>query len=222
MNKERAIKHPWLDRYPISKNAKYLILGTHPPMPYCGRLEFYYGNMSEFWRFLDKVYPKNNLYNNGCPKQDDVLQFLNDNDISITDMVYLTSVKKFSVDNDMGKIVYDDLNPYLFQWLKESSVKTIYFTSFGGTNSAKNLFKKWYKFNFKQESKKYKITATHFNEIELWGRKIKLIDLFSPSPTAKRSSPRIKEYQEWKPQNNPNDYDSFRVWWYKINLPKLK
>ena len=64
MNKERAIKHPWLDRYPISKNAKYLILGTHPPMPYCGRLEFYYGNMSEFWRFLDKVYPKNNLYNN--------------------------------------------------------------------------------------------------------------------------------------------------------------
>ena len=68
--------HPWLDDHPIKQNAKYLILGTHPPMPYCGKLEFYYGNMSEFWRFLDLIYPGHMLYLNGCPKLDDIVRFL--------------------------------------------------------------------------------------------------------------------------------------------------
>jgi len=213
--------HPWLEKYSIIKDSKYLIIGTHPPMPYCGKLEFYYGNMNEFWRFLNIVYPGNQLYNNGCTEHDDILKFLKNLKMSITDMVNKTSVEKFSTDNEMGKISNDDLNPYLFDWLNESKVETIYFTSFSGTNSAKNLFKKWCKFKFKLESKKNKITASHFNEIELWDRKIKLFDLFSPSPTARRSSPRIKEYQEWKINNNPNDYDSFRIHWYKTYLPKL-
>jgi len=214
--------HPWLTKYPIKKDSKYLIIGTHPPMPYCGRLEFYYGNISEFWRFLDLVYPGHNLYKNGCPKIEDIFSFLDKCKMSITDIVYKTSVVKFSTDAEMGQINNDNLNPYLFNWLKESSIEIIYFTSFGGTNSAKNLFKKWYKFNFKQNSKKYKITSNHSNEIELWKREIKLIDLYSPSPTSRRSSPRIKEYNEWRLGNEANnDYDSFRINWYKEHLPKL-
>lgn len=214
--------HPWLKKYPIKKESKYLILGTHPPMPYCGKLEFYYGNMSEFWRFLDLVYPGHNLYENGCPKIEDIISFLKKSKLSITDIVYKTSVAKFSTDTDMGKINNDDLNQFLFNWLKESSIETIYFTSFGGANSAKNLFKKWYKFNFTQDSKKYKITASHLNEIELLQRKIKLIDLFSPSPTARRSSPRIKEFKEWRLEKEANnDYDTFRVYWYKKYLPNI-
>ena len=214
--------HPWLEKYPIKKDSKYLIIGTHPPMPYCGKLEFYYGNMSEFWWFLDLVYPGHKLYENSCPKIEDIIISLEKSKLSITDIVYKTSVTKFSTDNDMGKINYEDLNHLLFKWLNESSIKTIYFTSFGGTNSAKNLFKKWYKYNFKQESKKYKITANHVNEIELWKRKIKVIDLFSPSPTARRSSPNIKEFNEWRLRKVANsDYDSFRVDWYKKHLPKI-
>jgi G:T/U-mismatch repair DNA glycosylase len=210
--------HPWLEKYPISKDSKYLIIGTHPPMPYCGKLEFYYGNMNEFWRFLDKVYPDNKLYLNGCPKVEDIISFLDNSKISITDIVYKTNIDKFSTDKAMGKVNKEDLNPFLLDWLINSKVETIYFTSFGGTNSAKNLFKKWYRFTFRKPSK---ISNNHINEIELWGRKIKLINLFSPSPTAIRSSPRIKEYQEWKVSNNPNDYDSFRIHWYKTYLPKL-
>ena len=62
----------------------------------------------------------------------------------------------------------------------------------------------------------------HLNEIELWERKIKLIDLFSPSPTARRSSTRIKEFKEWSlGKNENNDFDSFRVYWYKKYLPKI-
>ena len=70
--------------------------------------------------------------------------------------------------------------------------------------------------------KKYKITANHLNEIILWNRKIKLIDLFSPSPTARRSSPNIKEFKEWRlGKVTKIDYDSFRVNWYKKHLPKI-
>jgi len=31
--------HPWLEKYPIKKDSKYLIIGTHPPMPYCGKFK---------------------------------------------------------------------------------------------------------------------------------------------------------------------------------------
>lgn len=213
--------HPWLIEHPISEDSKYLIIGTHPPMPYCGKLEYFYGNMSEFWRFLDVVYPNNKLYSNSCPKVEDITGFLDKSKMSITDMVYKTSIEKFSTDEGMGKISTDHLNPYLFDWLCVNKIEIIYFTSFNGLNPAKNLFKKWYKFKFELESKKNKITKNHINEIELYGRKIKLIDLFSPSPTARRSSPRIKEYQEWKINNNPNDFDSFRIHWYKTYLPKI-
>jgi G:T/U-mismatch repair DNA glycosylase len=82
-------------------------------MPYGGKLEFYYGNMNEFWRFLDLVYPGDKLYLNGCPKFEDIISFLDKTKMSITDMVNETSVEKFSTDNEMGKISTDDLNPYL-------------------------------------------------------------------------------------------------------------
>ena len=213
-----ATKHPWLEKYPINNDSKYLIIGTHPPMPYCGRLEYFYGNMSEFWRLLDNVYPNNKLYKNGCPKEDDILNFINANSISITDIVYKTDEVKFSTDNSMGKLSFEHLNPFLKSWLENSSIEVIYFTSFRGANSAKSLFKKWYKGTFKKPSK---INNNHFNEIKMFERDIKLIDLFSPSPTAHRSSHRIIEYQEWKINNNPNDYDSFKIYWYKKYLPKI-
>lgn len=52
--------------------------------------------------------------------------------------------------------------------------------------------------------------------------KIKVIDLFSTSPTARRSSPNIKEFKEWRlGKETNNDYDSFRVNWYIKYLPKI-
>ena len=213
------MNHPWLKKYPIKSESKYLIIGTHPPMPYCGKLEFYYGNMSEFWRFLDKVYPNNKLYLNGCPDINDVLNFLDKSKISITDLVYISEIEKFSTDSEMGKIKKENLSPYLRKWLEESSIEIIYFTSFGGSNSAKNLFKKWYRREF---NKICRISSNHKNSIEIFGRSIQLIDLFSPSPSARRSAHKISEYKVWSEGRNlNNDFDTFRIEWYKKYLPKI-
>jgi G:T/U-mismatch repair DNA glycosylase len=210
--------HPWLEKYPINKFSKYLIIGTHPPMPYTGTLEYYYGNMNEFWRFLDAVYPGNNLYKNECPKLDDIQLFLDRIKMSITDIVYKTHVDRFSTDNDMGTIMPDELNPFLTEWLKDSSIEKIYFTSFGGKNSAKQLFKKWYK---KEFNRVCKISKNHINSIEIHGRSIQCIDLFSPSPTANRSSNRVKEFQDYKKDHPNNTYDDFRIEWYRTHLPQI-
>jgi hypothetical protein len=50
---------------------------------------------------------------------------------------------------------------------------------------------------------------------------IRLELLFSPSPTARRSSSRIKEYQNWKTVNITGTFDEFRIDWYKNKLPIL-
>jgi G:T/U-mismatch repair DNA glycosylase len=213
------VHHPWLNEYPIEKVSRYLILGTHPPMPYKGTLFYYYGNMKEFWRFLDKVYPYSNLYNDNHVELHDILAWQKQLKLSITDMVYQTHEVRFSTDKQMGKIDLKDLNPNLERWIKESAIECIYFTSFGGSKSAKNLFKKWLKDKMKINVK----LEGHINEINIFNRIIKLIDLFSPSPTAKRSASRIKEYQKWK-LNQPEekkDYDSFRIDWYKKHLPEI-
>jgi len=45
--------------------------------------------------------------------------------------------------------------------------------------------------------------------------------LFSPSPTARRSGNRIKEFQNWRLTNPKGDFDAFRIAWYKSKLLKL-
>jgi len=47
--------HPWLKKYPVKHDSKFLILGTHPPMPYCGKLRFFYGNMCMSSKKVDSL-----------------------------------------------------------------------------------------------------------------------------------------------------------------------
>lgn len=215
--------HPWLDKYPISNESKYLIIGTHPPMPYCGTLPFYYGNMNEFWRFLDKVYPSNNLYNpSGCARLEDIIFFLAKAKIAITDIVEETDGQPFSTDEVM---IWTKLNSKLIELLKESQVETIYFTSSAGKNSALSLFKKWLKENKFELGKKINIPSpikwrSEGFLIEVFEKKIKLEQLFSPSPSARRSKNKIREYNDWLLANPSGNFDDFRVDWYKQKLPK--
>jgi G:T/U-mismatch repair DNA glycosylase len=214
------MQHPWLDKYPISKNSKYLIIGTHPPMPYCGKLEFYYGNMNEFWRFLDQVYPGNLLYKNRCPELGDILNFLNKAQICITDLVKETNGDSFSTDQ---KMVWTKLNDSLKVSLLNSSIETIYFTSGIGQNSSLSLFKKWLKINDFCDVKIPDIKLWRENglAIKLGNKSIQLEYLFSPSPSARRSKDKIGEFLKWKEHNKNESFDEFRIDWYKQKLPKL-
>lgn len=217
------IRHPWLKKYTVSKNVKHLIIGTHPPMPYCGKLDFYYGNMSEFWRFLDSVYPKNNLYSTEeCPKLKNIQDFLAKTGIAITDMVEQTDGTPFSTDN---KMIWTKLNTGLKDILIDSQIETIYFTSFGGKNSALNLFKKWLKAEINTFGKinlpDNKLWRKTGYSINLSSKLIEMQLLFSPSPMARIGANRIKEFQNWLKRNQGKSYDDFRIYWYKEKLPKM-
>lgn len=214
------ISHPWLNKFPIPSDTKYLILGTHPPMPYKGNFNFYYGNSKEFWRFLSIVYSNNSFYKEGILSLDNILAFLYQNKIWISDIVEETNGTPFSIDDDMK---WTMLNNTLKDVLIEGSVEIIYFTSFGGKNSALNLFKRLLKMNG-YKNIKIPYVSTWRNKgliIQLNGKKIKLEVLFSPSPTARRSANRVNEFQDWIIQNPNSNFDEFRVNWYKFKLPKL-
>jgi len=213
------MKHPWFKKYPISKDSQYLIIGTHPPMPYCGKLQFYYGNMNEFWRFLQEVYPDEKIYNNGCPDKKDILAFLDKYYISITDIVEETDGQPFSVDSDMKPT---KLNSKLKEWIEMSNVRSIYFTSFGGSNSSLNLFRKWVNKYYPKTNTipDHKQWIQKGFKINLGDRKYLLELLYSPSPSGRRGIQRSVPFKEWKQKNNSNSADEFRIDWYKRKLPK--
>jgi len=214
-------KHPWIEKYPIKPESKFLIIGTHPPLPYCGKLEFFYGNMNEFWRFLDAVYPGNKLYNNGCPDIKDIETFLDNNKISISDIVEETSGQPFSIDSDMH---VTKLNSKLKSWLEDSEVETIYFTSAGGKNNALSLFRKWVKKNYPKSVTipDHKVWMKKGYNLQLGERRYLLELIYSPSPTARRGIKRSLPYIEWCKKNNSIDIDEFRIEWYKNKLPNVK
>lgn len=217
-----STRHPWLKRYPISKNSEYLIIGTHPPMPYCARLNYFYGNSRVFWKLLDQVYCGNNLYNNGCPNLKTILSFITQNRISITDMIEETDGGQFSTDKDMN---WTKFNSALKKSLIKYPIKTIYFTSFSGKNNALSLFRKWLKSNdvgLKDikipDVKKWRGSGLTIN---IQNKTIRLEILLSPSPTARINANKIQEFQDWKQTNPTGNYDEFRVFWYTQKLPKI-
>jgi G:T/U-mismatch repair DNA glycosylase len=212
-------KHPWLLEYPIHKNSERLIIGTHPPMPYKGEMNFFYGNMFEFWRLLSNVYINDSLFTEDKPDLSKIKIFLNKYKFGITDLVYKTDGNKFSTDDEM-RIV--ELNPFLFNWINDSKIKEIYFTSFSGKNGALPLFKKWMKQNFcnKLKIKSIDKWVNYSTEIIINNRPIKLIRLYSPSPTARKGIARSSAFKAYLLKNPNANADSFRIDLYNKLLPK--
>ncbi len=222
------INHPWLNIYQINKNSTGLIIGTHPPMPYRGCMPFFYGNMNEFWKFLERVYPFDKLFDDdGKPEILFIKKWMEKYDLSITDMVKFTT-NTFSIDEDMEiEKGIGQLNDNLFNSIKVSNITTIYFTSFGNGKSSYGLFRRWYKHHFKEslDSGNSIINSDEqYKLINIFNRNIKLIMLYSPSPAARRGIPRSKPYLKWLEKNSKtkNSIDDFRVFWYKKHLPVAK
>jgi G:T/U-mismatch repair DNA glycosylase len=225
--KNNYVEHPWLKGYPILPEHKYLIIGTHPPMPYSGCMPFYYGNMNEFWRLLEEAYNEELFFNyNGTPALGKILTWLESKKLAITDMVnYTLKDNKFSTDQKMIFENYScQLNQHLKNWLEEGNIETIFFTSFSEGKSAYGLFKKWVKMNFSIRMKSGKEIIDNGNEeyIVINGKRIRTVMLYSPSPAARRGIPRSQPYIQWleKNKNLENPIDLFRVDWYRKFIMK--
>jgi G:T/U-mismatch repair DNA glycosylase len=218
-------KHPWLEKYPIKCNSTKLIIGTHPPMPHRGCMPFYYGNSFEFWRFMEQVYLNDVFFDFEMkPDLNLILKWLERHKMSITDMIeYTFEESSFSIDSDITLNDYKaQLNQHLFNWLKDSKVNKIYFTSFSEGKSAYDLFRKWVQLHFNMRLPKGRDIINNNNSyiLSIFERDIKLIMLYSPSPTARRGIPNSIPYKLWL-KNNPkikNPIDEFRVYWYKKYL----
>lgn len=220
-------EHPWLKDYPILPEHKYLIIGTHPPMPYSGCMPFYYGNMNEFWRLLEEAYGEKLFFNsNGTPDLDKILAWLASKKLAITDMVNYT-LKDYKFNTDQN-IIFENysyqLNQYLKKWLEEGNIETIFFTSFSQGKSAYGLFKKWFKLNFDSRLNDGKEIIDNGNDefIQVNGKRIRIVMLYSPSPAARRGIPRSQPYIKWLKQNKKlkNSIDLFRIYWYRKFIMK--
>lgn len=222
---KKFYNHPWMEKYPIKNNSTKLIIGTHPPMPYRGCIQFYYGNSYEFWRFMELVYQNFRFFDDEQkPNLDLILNWLDSNNFSITDMIQHTKVdNNFSVDSD---IIIDDyksqLNQNLYDWLLNSKINKIYFTSFSEGKSAYDLFKKWVKIHFNKRLPKGReiINQNNNHKLKIFDKEVELIMLYSPSPAARRGIPRSQPYIKWLKENKDvkNPIDEFRVYWYRKYL----
>jgi G:T/U-mismatch repair DNA glycosylase len=217
--KNNYVEHPWLKNYPILPKHKHLIIGTHPPMPYNGKIHFYYGNMNEFWRFLERAYGESIFFNSqGQPELNSILNWLNNKDIALTDMLQYTC-NSFSTDTEMEINSDEQFNQDLQLWLENSNIENIFFTSFSNGKSAYGLFRKWCKktFRIRLPDGKEVIDQGNCINIEINGRKIRLFMLYSPSPAARRGIPSSLPFIKWLSLNPTLEIptDAFRIYWYK-------
>ncbi len=219
--KNNYVEHPWLKDYPVLPEHKHLIIGTHPPMPYAGCMAFYYGNMNEFWRLLETAYDQSLFFDpQGRPDLQRILKWLDVKHVAITDMVnYTIFGNRFNTDSDMKVLFDNQLNQHLQNWLENSNIENIFFTSFSNGKSAFGLFRKWYRktYGIRLPEGKEIISQDNAEFIFVNGRKIRLVMLYSPSPAARRGIPRSLPYTNWL-QLNPNvasPIDAFRIFWYR-------
>jgi len=218
------MNHPWLHKYPIAKTSEFLFIGTHPPMPYTVPLKYYYGNVGEFWRILDRIYPGEGLFTGNTADLEAIASWENKYRVAITDIVEATNGLPFNTDKAM---VVTRLNLNLLNQLEHSQLHTIYFTSFSGKNNALSLFRRLLKENGHEHARIPAIKEWHAKglSIQLGEKEYTLHALYSPSPSANRAASRIQAYQDWKQQQKectPNSYFDFRVWWYAQRLPARK
>ena len=120
-------------------------------------------------------------------------------------MIQHTKVdNNFSVDSD---IIIDDyksqLNQNLYDWLLNSKINKIYFTSFSEGKSAYDLFKKWVKIHFNKRLPKGReiINQNNNHKLKIFDKELELIMLYSPSPAARRGIPRSQPYIKWLKEN---------------------
>lgn len=170
--------HQYLNKYPIKKNSKKLIVGTiHPHYHENFIIPFFYGNRLSLWNILNQVYDGAI----GTPiSVDGILRVLNQNQIAISDTIVRCERKsKSSLDKDLIPL---QLNNQLINDITNSQIDEILFTSgFGKNNAFKLFYVDILGLKITKEIKQNREVTLKEN---IFGRPVKLSILYSPSGTA--------------------------------------
>lgn len=173
-------QHPWNWYGPA--DSKTLLVGTFPPTIRNWSFDFFYPNKRNFfWKIIAAITGKELQHTTGEPAVTERKALLDQLKITITDMGK-TIVRKDnnSLDENLEALAYMDI----FRILEERpAIKKIIFTSSSGKVSAA----RWFQHYLESQGIRHrfpKMPKPVKSELELNGRMIQLVILFSPSARA--------------------------------------
>ena len=207
-------KHLYISKYPINQSSKSLILGTIHPHNGINdiinfKIDFFYGNKNSLWTILSEA------KNIRLDTLDEILDFLLQNKISISDMILECERlnDKVTADKDLQNLV---VNQNLKNEILKSDIETIYFTSAFNKNNAAKLF-----FDLFELQNQIPINwkNTYEINIDFFGKKIKCVILLSPSGASNIGISKSKIYLDKR-----KEYIKFKtpVKQFKIDFYKEK
>lgn len=193
--------HQFIDVYPIRKTDKRLIIGTiHPHLHENFLIPFFYGNVSSIWSKLARAFPERNF-----ATLKSIIETLDHYKTSVTDMIR-------QCDRDNENITQDSLlysivlnTEQIADALNESQIDTIYFTSRFGRNNTAKLFINAFNIDYLET---FDETLSEFTiPVNLFGRQIRSIVLYSPSGNAKvgisKSFPYKNQFEYYRRYDKP-------------------
>lgn len=176
--------HPFLDRYPLNKSYRHLLIGTFPPAKELPTdadckakkvsnrsyiIDYFYGNSASIWNILRKVYPSYKFNDIEA-----IQEWQDQYSIGITDTVKYCTRKDPCSFRDSDLIVeWEDFNHSIKEYVltKYKTIETLIFTSGTNRNSALFNFTKIMGKEYQQVKDKVKIlpspsggsNASYFN-----------------------------------------------------------
>ena len=204
-------KHQYLDKYPILRESKKLIVGTiHPHDHENFHLPFFYGNMLSIWTILSDAFPDELTQPLTLDK---ILTFLKSKDISVSDTITICDrTTPTALDEDLVPV---ELNKRLKEDIKNSEIVEILFTSGFGKN---NAFKLFYEDILRLTvTKNIKENREIILDKEIFGRPMKLIVLYSPSGASNVGISKSKLFlmNKEKYNNSKRPVYDFKVDYYR-------
>lgn len=177
---EHVEQHPW--NWYGAPGSKTLIVGTFPPTRRNWSFDFFYPNKRNFfWKILAAITRHELVYTTGEEAIVERKALLDQLNITITDMGK-TIIRKDnnSLDENLEALAYMDI----FRILEENqTIQKIIFTSSSGKVSAA----KWFQNYLETQGIKLRFPKTPKpvrSQLEVHGRLVELVILFSPSARA--------------------------------------
>jgi hypothetical protein len=203
--------HQYLAKYPISPESKTLIVGTiHPHDHGNFKIPFFYGSKTSIWSILSDAFPDDLIKPITLRG---VLNFLEKHKISVSDtIIECERVNPTALDKDLIPLL---LNTQMIDEIKNSNINEILFTSGFQKNNAFRLF--YVDILGRNITPEIRNSREVILEKEVFGRKMKLILLYSPSGSSNVGLSKSKLYLEnnLKYINSDRPVYDFKVDYYR-------